>query len=75
MTLREYITANCSGMTVDAILAAINTETIATNVRQLVPLWKIKKFCFETGIWVAMKATASQTENANLSAIIGNRIH
>jgi hypothetical protein len=49
------------------MLAAVNVLSISTDARQLVPLWQIKKLCIETGVWVAMKIAAAQTESVQLA--------
>ena len=70
MTLREELAKDAyTGMTPEQMLVAVNTPTVLTGARQLVPLWKIKKLCVETGVWVAMKLAAVQTQSSQLAAV------
>jgi len=70
MTLREELqTEAYAGKPPGEMLAAVNANAVPTGQRQVVPLWKIKKLCVETGVWLAMKAAASQTDSIPLAQV------
>jgi hypothetical protein len=70
ISLREELeTAPYAGMDAAQMLAAVNVLSVPTSERQLVPLWKIKKLCVETGVWVGMKMATIQTQSADLANV------
>lgn len=69
-TLREeLLTASYNSMTPEQMLVIINSDTVSTGIRQLVPLWQIKKLCIETGAWLMLKAASIQVDNQNLAQV------
>jgi hypothetical protein len=68
ISLREELATEAyAGMDATQMLALVNTKSILTENRKLVPLWQIKKICIETGVWIALRMASVQVESVPLA--------